>query len=293
MENRTLAQTLRAAGVLAAGLAWTSPVAAASVDVTNDNGTIPDQFLSSNGGLDSSGFFGSQGNGVSVYLRARNDGGDDPNLRTDGTYQIQGDDRQFKFEFQFTPRDGDTLSDNYFLSLELDNDPSDATSFLDENTFSGRIFDSDGEDELLDDKRFGSNQVAADQRSWDDGDSVVIDGQTQRGGRTVDFERSTGTGGLPGYTVSQSWIANWDFGNFSLLGDDFNGGPSDPSRALIPSVDGTYDIRLTAYESATLDDQLARVTATVEVPAPGGLGLIAVGALGVAASLAGLTRGRL
>src|SRR6056297_2851701 len=79
MIGRILAATvIGALSVSAAG--------ASQVDITNDNGTIDDQFLSSKGGLDSDQFTGDIANGVSVWLRARNDkdnpagGGDDPTV---------------------------------------------------------------------------------------------------------------------------------------------------------------------------------------------------------------------
>jgi len=309
MLGRILAATaLGALSVSAAG--------ASQVDITNDSGTIDDQFLSSTGGLDSDQFTGDIANGVSVWLRARNNrfnpagGGDNPTVspgsvstNSSATYTLNApadpNKDGFSFEFQFSPRDGDTVADsNYFLELALDKDPAANTNFESDNIFSGVIFDDDdndgnklredgtpdrnvvdsGEvDELLDSGRFGSTAVSAVNRSWDDGDSVLIDGVSKRGDpNAVDviFNNPTGdriTDNLPEYVVANSWRAGWDFPDFSLLGDDL-GAPSN----------GLFDLRLTAFEFAggQIGNQLAQVQVTADiapVPVPAALPLLLAG----------------
>ena len=290
MLGRILAATaLGALSVSAAG--------ASQVDITNANGApgFPNQFLSSNGGLDSDQFTGDIANGVSVWLRARNNrfnpagGGDNPTVspgsvstNSSATYTLNApanppgdpDPFGFSFEFQFSPRDGDTVADsNYFLELELDKDPTANTDFASDNIFSGAIFDDDDDDELLDSFRLDSNVEPTD-RSWEDGDSVLIDGVTERGGNTVDFNNPTGdriTDNLPEYVVANSWRAGWDFPDFSLLGDDL-GAPSN----------GLFDLRLTAFEFAggQIGNQLAQVQVTADiapVPVPAALPLLLAG----------------
>jgi hypothetical protein len=304
MLGRILAAT--AFGVLSV-----SAAGASQVDITNSNGTINDQFLSSKGGLDSDQFTGDIANGVSVWLRARNaednGGGDDPTVSSgsasagaSATYTLNApaepDGGGFKFEFQFSPRDGDTVAgSNYFLELALDKDPTANTNFAPDNIFAGVIFDDDdndgdklredgtsdrnvtdsGEvDELLDSGRFGPNAVQAVDRSWDDGDSVLIDGFSQRGGLTVNFNNPTNDrvmDNLPEYVVANSWRAGWNFGNFSLLGDDL-GAPSN----------GLFDLRLTAFEftDGEIGSQLAQVQVTADiapVPVPAALPLLLAG----------------
>lgn len=285
------ALTAATLGALAA-----SAASASQVDITNGDGTIPNQFLSSNGGLDSDDFTTTSGNGVSVALRARNDrfnpdgGGDDPTVTpgsasagSSATYTLNAPASAtgsgFKFEFQFSPRDGDTTNENYFLELTLDNDPTAGTNFEADNTFSGFVFDADSDDELLDSGRFGPGAAAAVDRSWDDGDSVIIDGVTSKGGTIVDFNNPTGGRDnldLPDYVVANSWRAGWNFPSFSLLGDDV-GAPRG----------GLFDLRLMAFENdgGNPGRELASVQVTADVaaiplPAGGVLLLTALGGLG-------------
>lgn len=186
------------------------------------------------------------------------------------------DDDRFSFEFQFSPRDGDTRANsNYFLKLDLDNDPSRAVNFgANTNTFFARVFDSDdGEetDELLDSGR--SSGTPGD-RSWDDGDSLATDDTTERGNNTVAFENPTDDRNtLPSYVVANSWLAERDFDNFSLLGDDFGGAPGP----------GFYDLSLSAFEDGDggPGGELASVQITTQVgqpvPAPAPWLLLAAG----------------
>lgn len=255
------------------------------MDITNGNGTIDDQFMSSNGGLSSDDFAGTEDNGVSVWLRARNQGDQGPVARTGDVFQIReatgADDDRFSIEFQFSPRDGDTTSNsNYFLKLALDNDPGAGVNFgANTNTFFARVFDSDTDDELLDP---GRESGSAADRSWDDGDSVAIDGLTTRGGSIVQFANPTGSrdsGNLPEYVVANSWLAEWDFDSFSLLGDDFGGAPGP----------GFYDVSLTAFEDTNgVGEELASVQITAQVgepvPAPASWVLMLAGLLSLAAS---------
>lgn len=237
---------------------------ATQVDITNSNGTIPNQFMSSNGGLSSDDFAGTEANGVSVWLRARNRGDQAPVSRTGDTFKIReasgADEDKFAFEFQFSPRDGDTTNSNYFVRLNLDNDPSTGVNFgANTNEFFARVFDSDNNDELRDSGRASGS--AAD-RSWDDGDSVAIDGVTSRDSGIVQFNNPTGSrsSNLPEYVVANSWLAEWDFSTFSLLGDDFGGAPGP----------GFYDIALTAFEdnSGSVGNALASTQITAQVGNP-------------------------
>lgn len=278
-------------------------VQAAQVDITNGNGSTPNQFMSSNGGLSSDNFFGTEANGVSVWLRARNKGDQGPVSRNGNVFTIREDSGaeadRFAFEFQFSPMNGDVFgTDQYQLSLELDSDPSSAVSFTPDNTFAASIFDNDGgdandltrydsstfpgsfpgspddsgeDDELSNSQRTMGNVQT---RSWDDGDSLAVDGFTNRTSGVVNFNNPTGSrsGTLPNFVIANSWLADWDFTGFSTLGDDFNGAP--------PA--GLYDIRLTAFDAA--GDELAstEITANVgDVPSPGTTVLFVTGLLGL------------
>jgi len=248
------------------------------LDVVNDAlGGTPGH---SNGGLDAQNFTGVSSGTVSVFLRSRPvvGGLGQPSVApaTSGTatglstYGV-GDNGQFTVDFQLTPGAGATLSDNFFLSLEIDNDSGVGTNFAADNIFAGKVFDADSDDELLDDMRFGGSAVPAVDASWDDGDSVVIDGVTTRGGSTVDFGSSVfSEADLPAYVVSNSWNAQWDFPNFSLLGDDFGG----------DVAPGLYDVRLTVSginPDGSIGSAIASVEITAEVvPAPSGLAVLSL-----------------
>ena len=274
MNMKTIATTLP----ILAGLAVAMPSAADTPDVVNDAlGGTP---LHSNGGLDAQNFSSFSGGGTSLSLRSRSiDGIGQPSTAPNtsatatgfNTYAV-GDNGQFTVDFQFTPGAGATTMDNYFLKLEIDNDASIASNFTTDNTFQGAVFDADTDDELLDDGRFGPGAVAPQDSSWDDGDSVVIDGVTTRGGQIVDFASDVFTDTqMPEYVVSQSWNAQWDFPNFSLLGDDF-GGPVD---------EGFYDIRLSVFDEFG-GTQLASGTITANVPAPTTAAILGLGGLAAA-----------
>lgn len=259
-------------GLLAAGtltglvFAAQAHAQADQIDITNDNGTIPNQFMSSNGGLSSDSFAGTEANGVSVWLRARNEGDQAPISRVGDLFKIReatgANSDRFSIDFQFSPRDGDTtINSNYFLSLRLDNDPTLGVNFAaNTNDFVGLVFDADTDDELLDSGR--ASGTPSD-RSWDDGDSVSIDAVTARTSGIVDFNNPTGSrnpNNLPNYVVSNSWLAEWNFPNFSLLGDDFGGAPGP----------GFYDLRLTAFtnDNGLIGDELAAVQITAQVGEP-------------------------
>jgi len=228
--------------------------------------------------LSAANFVGTSNNDVSVWLRARNQGDDVPNInRAGSTYFLRPDDGgsgdAFSFEFQFTPEAGATTTNEanneYFLELALDNDPSSAVSYAD-NTLTAKVFDDDSDDELLD-----SGRGDLPDGSWDDGDSVVIDGITERGGNTVDFQATSGTPDpLPEFVVVNSWLARWNFSNFSLLGDDFGGAPGP----------GQYNIRLTAFndDNGSVGSELASVEITAQVvPTPSAVlgGMMLLGGL--------------
>lgn len=272
-----------------AGFATVSSAMAAQVDITNANGSasFPDLLLNSNGGLSSDQFAGTTDNGVSVWLRARNKGDQGPVSRSGNTFKIREDSGtqadNFMIDFQFSPKQFDTTNSNYFLELRLDNDPSSSVNFgANTNDFVAMVFDSDGDDELLDSGR--SSGTASD-RSWDDGDSVPKDLVTTREtgsgvppDEAVDFQVSSGSrnpANLPDYVVVNSWAAEWNFSDFSLLGDDFGGAPGT----------GLYDISLTAFEddSGAMGSELASVQITAqvgEVPVPSSIALLGTALLG-------------
>ena len=217
---------------------------AAQVDITNSNGTVTKQLLSSNGGLDSKNFSGTTGNGVSVWLRARNQGDGAPLSKTGTLFKIRKDDGtnqgpkgaafdDFYFEFQFSPENdqpADGSGKNYIVELSLDNDPSTGVNFSN-LTLSLPVFDNDSDD---------SN-------SWDDQDTFVEDNVTVRGGQTVDFTSTRTGSNSPEYVLVNSWTPEYGF----LFG-------------TAPSV-GFYDLRLSAsYEN----DELASQQITVQVGEP-------------------------
>jgi hypothetical protein len=279
-------------------------VQAAQVDITNGNGTIPNQFMSSNGGLSSDNFFGTESNGVSVWLRARNEGDQGPVRRNGNVFTIREDSGadadRFAFEFQFSPMDGDQFgTSQYWLELELDNDPSASTNFTPDNTFSAEVFDEDGGDpndltrydsstfpgsfpdnpddtgevdELSNSERTQGN---FQDRSWDDGDSLALDNFTNRTSGVIDFNNPTGSrsSNLPDFVIANSWLADWDFSSFSTLGDDFGGAPPR----------GLYDIRLTAFDTTTSGELAsAEITANVgDVPSPATTALLVTGLAGL------------
>jgi hypothetical protein len=181
----------------------------ANVDIVNSNGTIANQLLSSNGGLGGANFIGTEANGVGVYLRAR-DRGLDPaegQNRSGSVYSVQPRDpgdigTQLSFEFQFSPKNGDTTSNsNYWLALSIDSDPSAATNFT--QGLAAPVFDADSDP--LD-------------GSWDDGDSLVEDGVTVRGGNIVSFQSFRAGGLAPDYVVVNSWTPEFGFLGGTALG---------------------------------------------------------------------------
>ena len=259
-----------------------------TLDIVND-ALSPSTPLHSNGGLDPDNYTKSRSNEVSVALRSRAvDGIGQPSVAPQEsgtvtglkTYNV-GANGQFTVDFDFVPKGQDEVAaNNYFVKLELDNDSSKDANFTPMNTFQGFVFDSDENDELLDSVR---SAVPREDSSWDDGDSIAIyeafgiSGppiSSTRNGEDVDFAWTNGLddNDLPEYVLSNSWNAQWDFSNFSLLGDDFGGD--------LPA--GLYDIRLTAFEdykSVGNGNDLASVTITAKVvPSPtaafGGLMLL-------------------
>ncbi|WP_018982659.1 PEP-CTERM sorting domain-containing protein [Salinimonas chungwhensis] len=226
-------------------------VSAGQIDIVNANGTIDNQFMSSNGGLGTQNFAGGFDNGVSVWLRARNSGTNDI-FRNGNTFFLNefsgnaSDD--FSFEFQFTPAAGATLPDNdYFVQLKVDNDPTagvDWSGALLEGTIS---------------------------EFWSGGDSYSVDGVTSRNNTgLVEFADTSGNFDvLPDYVVTNSWKPKWNF----LLGNDFGGAPGA----------GLYDISLSAFnlndngEQGTLLNSVqitAQVGDPVSVSEPGPLALL-------------------
>ena len=271
MTHARLTTTL----AIAAAASLASSANAGTVDIVNANnafGSEPGTPLHSNGGLDPNNFSEFHTNGVSLALRARE--GTLPStapssMGGQNVYNV-GSGGQFSIDFNFIPRAGDTTSDNYFLRMELDSDPSAGTNFAGGlNTFEGFVFDADSDDELLDSGR--TSNMPAD-ISWDDGDSVAIDGVTTHGGMVDDFAWTNGNaaGNEPAYVVSNSWQAQWDFANFSLLGDDFGGD--------LPV--GLYDIRLTVLNMDGAELAGGSITAqVVPMPTPAMLGAAGLGGL--------------
>jgi len=302
MKKQTLQLFAASATIAVAG----SALHAASVDVINENGITSNQLLNSNGGLGSTGFQTSSANGVSLWLRARDQGDDPGPINSSGQFVIQPstlDTGKFRIDFQFTPEDGDTLPggsqfNNYQLMLQVDDDPTagvnyatspkfvvfddndgDATQYV--RSPNGDIDDRNDDGDTNDPNETAwetsfttndaGNPIPADDQgesitdgSWDDGDSLVIDGITQRGGTTVDF---TGSGTLPEWVVVNSWKPEWvPGGGFST-----------------PSGPGLYDIKLSVFDDSGTTE-LASLESTVQVvPSPtaalAGLGLIGLGLL--------------
>jgi len=249
--------------------------------------------LSSYGGLSSDNFVTATNNTVSVWLRARNASSSntiDPTPDSNNQYKLAGPDvDDFAFEFQFTPAGNDTVAGtNYWLKLEIDGDPSSATDFTSAGvTFSQWIFDDNdnngkyvrspngdiddrNDDGDTDDPGETAWETCDDtgelitDGSWDDGDSMVIDGLAFRNGPNSDGTvQFTGSGDLPEYVVVNSWKPKWWIGE---------PGP------------GLYDLKFTAYDGDPDNGGalLASVDARAQVvPEPATLSLLAVAGVGV------------
>lgn len=241
-------KSLYVSAALACALA--TPAFAASVDVTNANGTIPNQFLSSNGGLDSNDFHATYGNGVSLFMRARNRTGNE--VYSGSTYYLDSYDgtngKRYNVQFQFTPEAGATTATDYRLVFQIDNDPTVATNFItiDANIIGG----------------------------WTLDDSYVVDGVTTRGTGTasnpivpVSFTGSSPSP-LPEYVISQSWA--WDFG--FLLGENPENGEFDIAMSVYSAT--TNDLLLTNNITA-----IVGTGAVVPTPAAFGAGLLGLATL--------------
>lgn len=325
---RYVGLTLAAFALLTMGGSLVQASSLSPVDVQNSalsGGTTSNALLNSNGGLGVSGFESASGDsGASLWLRAR-DIGEDPGQHdgsqfvVDPTTMTSGN---FRIDFQFTPRSGDTLSggsdlhlgtgedaqfNNYFLQLEVDSDPGESSQ--DWGTSSPLlVFDNDDSDHQyvrspngdIDDRNDdgdtddpnetdwedssttndAGNTIPPDDQgeeitdgSWDDGDSMVVDGITQRGGTTVDF---AGSGDLPAWVVVNSWKPEW-------IPNGSGGFPF-----TTPTSPGFYDIRLTAYDAEgepgnwTLGGEVASLTSRTHVtptPTGGAVGLVMFGML--------------
>jgi len=132
------------------------------------------------------------------------------------------------------------------------------------NTTSGVVFDDDGDDDL----------TTQDPGSWDDHDSLVIDGDTERGEgnntyprQEVSFEGSSrDRTTLPDWVLVNSWTPEWDFlGTGEVFGL------------------GLYDLELTAseYSGGSQGEEVASQTITTKVaPLPssvwGGVALLSL-----------------
>jgi hypothetical protein len=279
-------------------LAAAGVASADSVDVTNGNGTIPDQLLSSYGGLSSTNFVTDTNGQVSVWLRARNaNSSDTVNLVPDNNNRYvlakPNTTSDFSFEFQFTPASDDVVmsgtgagvvGSNYWLKLEIDGDPSAGVDFTGAGvTFSSWVFDDDDgdgqfvkspngdiddRDDDLTNGTTDSSWESGDDReeltadsSWDDGDSLIIDNTAVRNG-PVSFTgfAPNGSSNLPEYVVVNSWRPKWWVENAVASG-------------------GLYDLQLSVYNGDPDVDgtaELASVRAQAKV-VPEPLTMLAVG----------------
>ena len=265
----------------------TQSALAADIDVVNNTGTISNQILSSNGGLSSTGFTTASNNGVSLWLRVR-DKGPGTAVLSSNTFTLEQN-PTIQFEFQFTPQAGDTLPgggqfNNYQFMIQWDDDPTAGVNYATSPKYI--VFDDDDNDTQYvkspngdiddrdDDPNNGPNtdspyEPGDDQEelfldaSWDDGDSLIIDGVTVRGGNTVDFISNGFVGTLPEWVVVNSWRPQW------VPGGGFTS-PTDP---------GLYNVQLTVFDE-TGATTLASLESTVHiVPEPTSLALLALGGL--------------
>ena len=191
--------------LVAASLVGLTGVAHADdVDVTNSNGTISNQFLSSNGGLDSTNFTSDTDGNISVFLRARNRGDNGADIVSTGSnyylrlFEGASADR-YSIDFQLTPAAGAGAPDyDYNVRLKIDTDPSAAQNFTID--YAEAIF--------------GGGAL------WVPSGAIVEDGISVRGGNTVAF---TPTTGIPSYVLSQSWALDFGF----LIGSNPGAGQYD------------------------------------------------------------------
>lgn len=244
------------------------------VDVTNDqlgSGIL----LNSNGGLFNTGFDSVSNNGVSLWLRVR-DKAEDPGTKSGGVFQIDSGvalAENYRIDFQFTPKTSDIVPSgtspsftNYQLQLEVDTDPTAGVSFEGDAKIVFDDDDSDGQwekspngdidsrdDDTITGNTSGENAFESgdDQQellldgSWDDGDSLVIDGVTERGGLTVDFNNANYD-----YVVVNSWKPEWA-----------------PGVTDTPTATGLYDVRLTVFD-ASGTTQIAQLDSQYTIPEP-------------------------
>lgn len=228
--TRTTLSLIAAAGTIAPGLAAHAQVDAAP---TKSNG---DYIAGS--GIPADTFLADESD-VSVYLKARaRDNGDPIKLEgntylvLDGPSMTNPSADWWSFDFQFTPRPGDTIDGtNYILTLEFDRDPTAGIDFI---VISLPLFD----DDIL------------PINSWDDGDGL---------------KANPGPGAWSddsiNYVYSQSWRPNFGFllGMFSTPGDyqiRFSAAPADGNIAA-RTVSTTANVRVlpAADTSLTLDAQ--------------------------------------
>jgi|GEM_PF-5942194 len=224
---------------LAGGVYFANTASAADVDVVNTNGTIPNQFVASNGGLDAVDFHEVVSTAVTqetLYLRARNRGGARPSPSGSNYFLRQhfgADDDRFQFDFQFTPSTTATIATFYQLRLQLDNDPTAAQNFVVDIDLP--VFGA------------GSWSVLAS-------DSLAFPGDL-RGGLPLVFSEPRD------YVLSQSWAVDFGF----LLGA--NPGP------------GIYDIRLTLTDNEDIVTTNTISAFVGVVPEPSSLALLGLGSL--------------
>jgi len=296
-----------------AALSLAATAHAAQVDVTNGNGTIGNQLLNSYGGLGSTGFQTTSYNGLSLWLRMRDIDETPGTINTSDNFEIDqqtGLDGDLRIDFQFTPKDGDTLAstspvssggqfNNYQLMLQFDSDPGTGVTYATSPKYV--VFDDDDGDNNfvkspngdIDDRNDDGvaeestpssvnsdgwetnddqEELFAD-ASWDDGDSLVIDGVADKtapandGSGLVNFVLSAGSSrdsdNLPEWVVVNSWKPEWIPG----------GGYTTPTEP------GLYDVKITAFNEAG-NSELASHTSTLEVvPEPASLALIGLGGL--------------
>jgi hypothetical protein len=264
-------------------------VQADNVDVTNGNGTISNQLLNSYGGLGSTGFQMTSNSGVSLWLRMRDIDETPGTINSNGYFEVDQQtctDGDLRIDFQFTPQDGDIVAgvdefNNYQLMLQFDDDPSSNTNYATSPKYivfddednddeyvkspNGDIDDRDDDGVAEEDDPFelddDPDELLGD-GSWDDGDSLIIDGVADRNG-LVDFVDVNGdelTDG-PEYVVVNSWKPEW------IPGGEYT----------TPTELGLYDVKITVFDEAGTCE-LASHTSTLEVvPEPASLGLLGIG----------------
>lgn len=241
---------------------------AALASLINDGNVTPDVIFGS--GNDNGSFTIDRSNGIELGMRGklRHDASGSPqntfNSNGDGTYSFDTGvaptqsfpTAEWSFEWSInTDYAGDTernLADlNY--ALRLDEDPTQGTQW---NTF-----------DVINDQ----NPGAGNRVQWDHaiGDNATGNGDGTSIGNGVDDAAGYAALIADNNVAQNSWKPHWFLPGFD------------------PTVDGTYDFSLSAFDSS--GDELARTDMQIiagsggaaEVPAPGTLSLLGIGLVGL------------